>query len=216
MNANPEPHGPVEPRFDEYDHDDGFEETLPIRPHRPFLTKWTAGLMALVVGGAGFYIGVRLEKSKFPATGGSAAGGTSAFARALAGAGGTSTTRGSFASRLGAAGGFAGFGGASSNATVGSVSSASGNTLYVTSSSGNTVKVKLSSQTAITKTETVGKSKIYPGDEVVIQGAKGSGGTVTATSITDSGSRSTSTSSGSGSSGTGSGSSVISSLFGGG
>ena len=62
----------------------------------------------------------------------------------------------------------------------------------MTETSGNTVKVKLSGATTITKSETV-KHKLFPGDEVVIAGAKGSKGTVAATSVTDSGARSTST-----------------------
>ena len=220
MNANPQPRGPVQPDLEDYDHEDGgFDETLPVRPRRPFLNRWSAGLMALTLGAVGFYVGVRVEKSKFPATS-SATGGSSAFARLFGGAGGTSTTSttgsGSLASRFSGAGGFAGaFGGANSNATVGSVSSVNGKTIYVTSTSGNTVKVKLSGQTTITKSLSVKRSKIYPGDEVVIQGVKGKGGTVTATSLTDSGARSTggSTSSSSNSS---SSSSVVSSLFGGG
>jgi hypothetical protein len=230
MNATPEPHGPVQPDLEAHDHeDDGFGETLPVRPRRPFLTKWSAGLMALTLGGIGFYVGVRVEKSKFPSTTGSGAG---AFAALRAGFGGTSTTGGTgttaggLRSRTGTggSGSFAGgggfaaaFGGAGSNATIGSISSVSGRTIYVTGTSGNTVKVKLSSQTTITKSESVRRSKIYPGDEVVIEGASGKGGTVTATSVTDSGARSTGTgaSSSTGGSGTSS-SSVVSSLFGGG
>ena len=174
--------------------------------------------MALILGGVGFYVGVRVEKSKIPST----SSGTSAFARAFEGASGTGSTASrtggsgasSFASRFGAGGASSLFGGGSGNATIGSVSSIAGNTLYVTDTSGNTVKVKLSGQTKITKSESVAKSKVYPGDEVVIQGTKGSGGTVTATSVSDSGARSTG---GTGSSSTGSSgsSSVISSLFGG-
>jgi hypothetical protein len=212
MNANPEPNGPAEPDLDEYDYTDGgFDETLPVRPRRPFLTRWSAGLMALMLGAVGFYVGVRVEKGKIPA----ASGGASALARAFSGAAGGASGRGgasSFASRFAGA-----LGGANSNATVGSISSIDGKTLYVTETSGNVVKVKLSGQTTITKSESVSKSKVYPGDAVVITGTKGSGGTVTATSITDSGASSTggSTGSGSTSSGPTSGASAISSLFGG-
>jgi len=213
MNANPEPHGPAEPDFDEYDYEDeGFGDTLPVRPRRPFLTKWTAGLMALVLGAVGFYVGVRVEKSKIPAT--SSAG--SALSRLFSGAGGTTsrTGAGGFASRFGGA--FAGLGG---NETIGSVSSVNGNTLYVTETSGNTVKVKLSGDTTISKSESVSKAKIYPGDQVVITGTTGSGGTVDATQVSDSGASSTSSTSSSSSSSApsssgGNASSAISSLFG--
>jgi hypothetical protein len=88
-----------------------------------------------------------------------------------------------------------------------------GKTIYVTETSGDTVKVKLSGQTTITKSESVSSSKVFPGDEVVIAGTKGSGGTVTAATLTDSGARATGGTS-SGSTTGGSSSSVVSSLFG--
>jgi hypothetical protein len=199
-----------------------FEDELPARRRIKFLTPWTAALMALILGGVGFYVGVRVEKSKTTSSGGS-----SAFARALSGLGtaGTSRTSGrtgtgasSFASRFGG-GAFPGGGGA--GATIGSISSIDGNTIYVTSTSGNTVKVKLSAGTTITKSESVSKKKLFPGDEIVVQGSTGSKGTVTATSVTDSGARSSGTGSGTSSASTGStsggtASSAISSLFGGG
>ena len=181
------------------DLDDEFEDELPARPRIKFLTPWTAALVALILGGVGFYVGVRVEKSKTTTSGSTS--GTSAFARAFSSTGGATGKTGaagrtgsasSFASRFGGAGGFAGAGGA--GATIGSISSVNGNTIYVTTTSGNTVKVKLSGATAITKSATVSKHKLFPGDEVVIAGAQGSKGTVAATSITDSGARSTSTS----------------------
>jgi hypothetical protein len=218
MNATPDPHGPVDPVLDEYEYeDDGFAETLPVRPKRPFLTKWSAALMSLMLAAVGFFVGVRVEKAKIP----SSSGGASAFASALAGATGKGGTgragaagaAGGFASRFaGGAAGAGGFGGAAGNDTIGSVSSVNGKTIYVTETSGDTVKVKLTGQTTITKSESVKSSKVFPGDEVVIAGSKASGGTVDATTLTDSGARSTgSTTSGS----TGSNaSSAVSSLFG--
>jgi hypothetical protein len=209
---------PAEP-FDDYD--DGFDQALPVRTRAQYLTPLTALLMALILGGVGFYVGIRVEKSQ--TTGG--AGGTSAFARAFTGATGGSSTTGS-TSRTGALGSSAsrfgaGFGGAAGAGagTVGSVSSVDGNTIYVKETGGNTVKVKLSSATTISKSESVSKKKLYPGDEVVVSGSAGSSGTVLATSVTDSGASSTGTtgaSSSSSSSSTGSASSQISSLFGGG
>lgn len=207
------------------DYDDSFDDALPARPRASYLTPLTALLMALILGGVGFYVGIRVEKSS---QGSSGAG--SSLARAFSGAGGfagaaggTSTTgatsrtglsgAGSFASRFGA-GGFGGAGGG----TAGSVSSISGNTLYVKEASGNTVKVKLTAATKVSKTESVSRRKVYPGDEVVIAGSTGSNGTVSATSVTDSGASSTSSSgaASSGSSSTSSSSSAIGSLFGGG
>jgi Domain of unknown function (DUF5666) len=211
---------------DDLDHE--YDDALPQRPRARYLTPLTALLMALILGGVGFYVGIRVEKSKA-----STSGGGSAFARAFSGAGGaggtgaggagsTSSATGaagsrasSFASRFGA-GGFAGGGG---NATIGSISSIKGNTIYVTETSGNTVKVKVSGATKISKSETVKPKKLYPGDQVVIAGAKGSSGTISATSVTDSGASSTGNSSSTGSSSSSSTSdarSAISSLFGGG
>lgn len=201
------------------DYDDGFDDALPVRPRASYLTPLTALLMALILGGVGFYVGIRVEKSQSSGT----AGGSSGLARAFAGAGGlaggTSKTGGSsktgasgFASRF-AAGGFGAGAG-----TVGSVSSVSGNTLYVKETSGNTVKVKLSSATKISKSETVSRRKVYPGDEITVQGGSSSNGTVHATSVTDSGASSASSSTGSGSTtgSTSNSSSAIGSLFGGG
>ncbi|MGO9976051.1 MAG: hypothetical protein ACLP01_25265, partial [Solirubrobacteraceae bacterium] len=64
----------------------------------------------------------------------------------------------------------------------------------------------MSSATKITKSLTVARSAVHPGDSVLIQGVKSSGGTLTATSISDSGASASSTSgsSGAGSSGGGS------------
>ena len=100
-----------------------------------------------------------------------------------------------------------------------------GKTLYVTDTSGNTVKVKLSPSTKITKTQSVGRKAIRPGDTIIVTGAQGSGGTTTAASVTDSGNRTSASGrsglggsgsggSGSGGSGSGSGSSsAVGSLF---
>ena len=77
------------------------------------------------------------------------------------------------------------FGGA--NASIGTISSVNGNTIYITDTSGNTVKVTLSSATKITKSLGVSKHSLRPGDSVVIRGLKNSSGKVSATSISDSG-----------------------------
>lgn len=209
-------------------HDDELDGGLPGRPRRRWLTPWSALLLALVTAAIGFYVGIRIEKGQVAGSStGGAAGLASRFAR-LTGASGTSGATGG--ARSGGArggGGFPGFAGAGAfgGGTAGSVASVNGKTVYVTETSGNTVKVKLSSATKLTKSETVGRSKINPGDRVLISGVTGSGGTISATSVTDSGSSggsagpgasgsgSSSSSSGSGSSS--SSSSSVSSLFGG-
>jgi hypothetical protein len=116
---------------------------------------------------------------------------------------------GGFAARFGAAGGAGG------NASFGTVSSIDGKTLYVTESSGTMVKVKLASSTKVTKSLSVSRKSVRPGDTVVIEGVKNSSGTIVAASVSDSGaaaarSGSTSSSGATGSSSSGSG---VSSLF---
>ena len=72
----------------------------------------------------------------------------------------------------GGAGGFPGAALGGGNASIGTVSSVDGNTIYITDTSGNTVKVTLSSATKITKSLGVSKHSLHPGDSVVIRGLK--------------------------------------------
>ena len=139
--------------------------------------------------------------------------GSGAGARAAVRAGGFAALFGGRGGTSGAGGG-AGAGGA--NASFGTVASVKGKTIYVTDTSGNTVKVNVSSATKISKTESVSRHAIRPGDTVIVSGVPGSGGNTNAATITDSGNRSSgstsSGSSGSGSGGSGSGS-AVGSLF---
>lgn len=222
MNAIP--YDKPEEEWDSYE--DEQEVALPGRPRRKLLTWWSAGLFALILCAVGFYAGVRVEKNQLASS--SSTGGLSAFTGT--GAGATSAAAGRTGAGTGAAGragggGAAGFralfgGGAGGSATVGTVSNISGNSLYVTDTSGNMVKVTLSSATKVSKSVTVGKKAVRPGDLVTVAGAKGSNGTVSATTVNDTGASpfgSTSSSGGSSGSGAGSsGSSAVSSLFGGG
>jgi len=176
--------------------------TPPRRARRQFLNRRTAALGALVMCAIGFYAGIRVEKSQLASS-----------TTSLAGAGGGSGTRA--AARAGGVGGFPGFAGAGSGrgsaaggagVSFGTVSSVNGKTVDVTDTSGNTVKVKLTSSTKITKTQSVGRSAIRPGDTIIVTGAQGSAGTTTAASVTDSGNRSSGSGLGSGSGGSGGGS----------
>jgi hypothetical protein len=229
MNAIP--YDSAEEEWDRYGEAGGDEE-LPGRPRRQYFNRWTAVLFAVVLGGAGFYAGVRVEKGQLASSSGSAA--ASRFASLLSSAGSSSSSRtggrsgaspgtGSFAGRGGSdfGGGLGGFAAAlgGGNAAVGTVSSVNGKTIYVRETSGNTVKVKLSKATKITKSVSVKKGRVYPGDSVVASGVKTSGGGLTATSLTDSGASGTGTSSSTTSSGNGGGSggaAALRSLFGGG
>lgn len=152
------------------------------RPRRRFLNRYSAALLALLAAAAGFYAGVRVEKSQS----GTSTSGLSALASRFSAPSGASGTGARGASGAQAAGGFASrFGGA---ATVGTVASVNGKTLYVTESSGDVVRVQLSSTSTITKSESVSAAAVHPGDTVVIRGAKQANGSIVATSVTDSGS----------------------------
>jgi hypothetical protein len=156
----------------------------PGRPRRRFFNRKSATLAAIITCAAGFYAGVRVEKSQLSSTASAAttsAAGVATGARTGAGAG-------AFAGRFGGGAGGAGGGG---NASIGTISSVSGNTIYLTDSSGNTVKVTLSSSTKLTKSLGVPKSSLHPGDAIVVQGVKNSGGTLVATSVSDQGARTT-------------------------
>jgi hypothetical protein len=202
------PEGP----WDRYDDQPPNEGRMPGRPRRKYFTRASAALAALVVGAIGFYVGVRVEKSQVSSSSGAAGSAASAFAnraRALASGGATGGTGSSASgsSARGAAGGTGGGAargasapGAGGGASFGTVSSVHGDTLYVSESSGNTVKIKLASSTKISKSLSVRKKSIRPGDTVVVQGLSGKNGTVTAASVSDSGT----------------GSSAIRGLFGGG
>jgi hypothetical protein len=215
------------PRDEDVDaYPDETTEQLPHRPRRRFLTRRSAALGALVTCAIGFYAGIRVEKSQLAGSSSPATAGTGATGRGGAGTGSRAGLAALFAGggRAGAPGGAGAgtAGGGQGNASFGTVASVSGKTLYVTETSGNTVKVKLSSATKVSKTQSVSRGAIHPGDTVVIQGVSGAGGTVTAASVTDSGTRSAgsggfggagaggSAGSGSGSGGT---SSAVGSLF---
>jgi len=89
MNAIP--YDTPEEEWDSYE--DETEVALPRRPRRNWLTWWSAGLFAVLLGLVGFYVGVRVEKNQLANSSSS-----SPFA-ALAGAG-----TGAGAARTGAAG----------------------------------------------------------------------------------------------------------------
>jgi hypothetical protein len=212
---------------------DGYDEeqTLPFpgRPRRQFWGRGSAALLALVLGAVGFYAGIRVEKGQLSnstttsslgtgASGGAAGGLAARFgAGAGAGAARAGAAGATGAGAAGAAGGRAGgggfFGGGGANGSFGTVSSVNGNTIYLQTATGNVVKVILSSATKVTKSQAVSKSALRPGDTVVVQGVKGSSGSISATSVSDTGARAgAGGSSGSGSGGAGA---AVNSLFGG-
>jgi len=165
-------------------------QVTPGRPRRRFLNRKSAALAAAITCIAGFLAGVEIEKSQLSNTATATAATSSGAAGASGGAG------------AGARAGFLGGAGGGGNASIGTIASVNGKTIYLTDSSGNTVKVTLSSATKITKSTPVSKTSVRPGDTVVIQGLKNSNGTITATSVSDNGAGASRSGTGSGSSGT--------------
>jgi hypothetical protein len=206
--------------------DDAYEDertALPGRPRRQLFTRATAAAVAVVVGGAGFYAGVRVEKGELSSSSANAAGRASLLAGAGTGGAGARTggARAGFGGGGGLArlfgGGSASGGGGGASGSFGTVSSVSGSTLYVTDTSGNTIKVTLSSVTKVTKSVGVSLHTVRPGDVVVIQGLKNSDGTMQATTVSDTGARPSALGGGAGGgsgSGSGGASPAVSSLFG--
>jgi endonuclease YncB( thermonuclease family) len=150
------------------------------RARRRWFTPTSAALLAIVLGFAGFYAGVREEKAQATGTGSTSsisrtAAARSRSARASTGAGTASAS--------------------ASGITAGTVTRVDGNTVYVKEASGATVQVKLLATTAIDKTQNVSGHSVRPGDTVTVQGTQGSGGTIKSSSISDSGNTSTATTS---------------------
>ena len=200
-------------RWDDY-HDESAEEALPVRPRRKFLNATTALLLCAITAAGGFYAGVRVEKNQ--TTSSSAPSGAGGLP---SGIGGGSAGASSFASRLrslfsagapgGAPSGAAAFAARLGNA--GTVSSVNGKTINLSEASGNTVTVKLDPVTKISKSQSVSRHAIRPGDMIAVQGATQPNGSIVATAVTDSGNNSTTAPSSGGGGGGGGGG--LSSLF---
>src|ERR1700761_7199897 len=56
---------------DDLDHE--YDDAMPQRPRARYLTPLTALLMALILGGVGFYVGIRVEKAQGGSTSGASA-----------------------------------------------------------------------------------------------------------------------------------------------
>jgi hypothetical protein len=146
---------PYESQTQDWNTPEPAELATPGRPRRRFFNRKSAALAAAITCAAGFYAGVGVEKSQLA----SAATTTTASAPP-AGA----TLQGSTAPGSGARAGFPGAARGGANASIGTVSSVNGKTVYLTDTTGNTVKVTLSSATKITKSESVSKASVRPGD----------------------------------------------------
>jgi hypothetical protein len=170
-------------------------EELPRRPRRRLLAPLPIALLIVLLTACGFIGGVLVEKgqgSSSGSTGTGAAGLASRFAALRGGAtvatggasNGSSAAGGSLFGRAGGASGAGATGaGAGASATTGQVAYVHGSTLYVTTAEGNTVKVRTSPTSTVTKTVKADVKGIHPGETVLITGAAGANGAVSAESI---------------------------------
>lgn len=197
--------------LDQREADPRDDEPLPRRPRRQFLNRRSAALAALVTCAVGFYAGVRVEKGQMSSTStGLRLPGTAGAGATRASGAGTRTAGGG--ARTGGFPGFAGGAVGGGSASVGTVASVNGKTLVLTETSGNTVRVRLTSSTKISKSQSVSRKAVRPGDAIVVQGAANKQGTTVAASLTDTGASGASGSS-AGGSGSGGSRGGVGSLF---
>jgi len=172
--------------FEAWSEDDE-PDALPPRKRKPGFTPLTGALIALLLLACGFVGGVLVQKGQGGSNGGG--GAFAAAAARLTAQGGRTTSQsgpaggGRFGGGgFGGRGGFGGGAAGGANATIGTVSSVDGNTLYVTDANGNTLKVKAAPSATVRRTVDSKVSAINPGESVVIQGTPRNGA-ITATSI---------------------------------
>ncbi len=159
-------------------------KAVPPRAVKPGLTLYLGAGVILV---AGFVGGIQADKqwgkssssSSLPAAFGNRGAGAGLGNR---GAGGFLGAGGGQSAAPGAGQGLGGSGGA----TFGTVKLVDGSTIYVTTQNGD-VAVKTTGSTRIRITKDGKVTDITPGSTVVVQGATGSDGSVTATSVTEGG-----------------------------
>ena len=159
-------------------------------PPRRRLGAGTVLLVFALVAAAGFFGGVKVEKSRVSPT-----SSTASFASAARATGRTTTTvAGGAAGRAAAgaggtdgaaagAGAFAGGGGA----VAGTVKLVDGVNVYVTDAQGNVVKIVTNAGSTVTKTVEGTVADIHPGDTVIVQGQDQPDGSVAATRVVDNG-----------------------------
>lgn len=148
----------------------------------------TIALVGLLLLAGGFWVGAYVQKHDGTTSASSVA---SALASRISAARGTTGAGGlGFA---GGAGGFAGRAGSgttgagttgSGSSTEGLVTDVKGDTIDITTSSGQSLTVAVRPTTRITKTVSTSVKGLAIGTTVVVQGTRGSGGTIAATSIT--------------------------------
>jgi uncharacterized membrane protein YgcG len=165
-------------------------EELPRRPRRRLLAPIPIALLIVLLTACGFIGGVLVEKGQGSSGSSSGTGASALASRFAALRGGSAAGVKSGASDSGASGAGSLFGGAGGSSggggagvTTGQVSYIHGSTLYVTTAEGNTVKVDTSPAATVTKTVKADVSSIRPGETVLVTGAAGTSGTVSAEAI---------------------------------
>ena len=154
-------------------YDDGEEPDFTPRPRkRAHRLTYVLGGLALVAIGTLGGIAIQKHEDRGSATTASATGATAGAFAGGRGAGGAP----------GAGGGGGGAGGA--GATVGTVKLIDGSNIYVTEANGTVVKVAVNAASQLTKTDPATIKDITPGESVIVRGATGTDGSVTATAVT--------------------------------
>jgi hypothetical protein len=142
---------------------------------RRAITPVTRALLVLVLAGCAFLGGVLVQKSQAKATSANALPtGVPANIAALFGGGTTTTVAGS--------GGSASTGAAQ---TFGTIKLVDGKNVYVSDAQGNVVKVATNGSTKITVNKDGTVDQLKPSTSVIVQGTRGSDGTITATSVSE-------------------------------
>jgi hypothetical protein len=143
------------------------------------VTPITRGLLALVLVAGAFLGGVLLERSQAKTSSSSAlpAGLPAGLAALLGGRGANGSTATTIPGATGGAG--------TSSSTFGTVKLVDGKNVYVSDQQGNVVKIATNATTKISVSKDGTVSELAPTKTIVVQGTKGSDGTIIATQISE-------------------------------
>ncbi|MET8141492.1 hypothetical protein ABZU32_14390 [Sphaerisporangium sp. NPDC005288] len=178
--------------------EDDLDDELAARPERRRMSTLTMALAAAVLLVAGMVVGIQLQKLWGAASSRQAAiqgllagGGGGAGAGQRAGGGGRFgfPGAGQGQGRNGGQGqaGAGGAGGAFGNLTVGTVKLVDGGKIYLETTGGGIVTVRTSDGTKVQVSKEGKVKDLKPGSTIVVQGERGSDGSVTATSVNQGG-----------------------------
>jgi len=140
-------------------------------PAKGLRLPWpVAGLLVLLLAFGGVWAGAYMQRSSS-----SSSSSASPFGGSFSLPGGAAAGRGTAGS--------AGFPGASTGGTSGTVTDIIGSTLYVTTASGNLVAVTVGTNATVDRNAKSSLAALQPGDTVTVQGTKAKDGSVTASSV---------------------------------